>query len=126
MTANTGATFSAAFGLSLMECVEDLNRVLPDLTRRYGKTVVISALAEHVGSALKVMMRKELCDVREARQVIKNIESSAFLQPVGVPQPPRSVASVGGTATAANPDPAAADAEQVEPLAPTDPKDSTP
>jgi hypothetical protein len=39
----------------------------------------MSALAEHVGSALKVLLLKKVCDAQQVHQVIKNIETSAFL-----------------------------------------------
>jgi hypothetical protein len=78
MAANSSATEPGTFDESLVACVADINELLPPLGRRYDMTVIISALAEHVGSALKVLMLRNICDVRQVRQVIKNIELSAF------------------------------------------------
>ncbi len=80
MTGNTSTAGHGAFDESLLACVEDINKLLPGLGQRYDTTVIMSALAEHVGSALKVLMLRKVCDVRQAQQVIKNIESSAFLK----------------------------------------------
>jgi hypothetical protein len=78
MAVNSSATEPGTFDESLVACVADINELLPPLGRRYDMTVIISALAEHVGSALKVLMLRNICDVRQVRQVIKNIEQSAF------------------------------------------------
>ena len=78
MAVNSSATEPGTFDESLVACVADINELLPHLGRRYDMTVIISALAEHVGSALKVLMLRNICDVRQVRQVIKNIEQSAF------------------------------------------------
>ena len=79
MAADSSATEPGTFDESLVACVADIAELLPRLVRRYDMTVILSALAEHVGSALKVLMVKNVCDARQARQVIKNIEDSAFL-----------------------------------------------
>ena len=79
MSGNSSAAGPESFDESLLACVEDINKLLPGLGRRYELTVILSALAEHVGSALKVLMQKKVCNAQQAQQVIKNIESSAFL-----------------------------------------------
>jgi hypothetical protein len=79
MTGNSRAATSETFNESLLDCVEDINKLLPGLGRRYDMTVIMSALAEHVGSALKVLLMKKVCDARQVRQVLKNIETAAFL-----------------------------------------------
>jgi hypothetical protein len=53
--------------------------MLPDLTRRFDMTVIMSAMAEHAGSALQVMRRKKLCDDQQARRAIEHIERTAFM-----------------------------------------------
>jgi len=78
MAANSSATEAGAFDENLVACVADINELLPPLGHRYDMTVIISALAEHVGSALKVLMLRNVCDVRQVRRVIQNIEQSAF------------------------------------------------
>jgi hypothetical protein len=78
MTGNSSAAGHGAFDESLLACVEDINKLLAELGRRYDMTVVMSALCEHLGSALKVLMLRNICDARRAQQLIKNIESSAF------------------------------------------------
>jgi hypothetical protein len=78
MTGNSSATGYESFDKSLLECVEDLNKLVPGLSQRYEMTVIMSALTEHLGTALKVLMMRKICDARQARLVIRNIESSAF------------------------------------------------
>jgi len=95
MTGNSSAAGHGTFDENLLACVEDINKLLPELGRRYDMTVVMSALAEHLGSALKVLMLRKVCDARQAQQVIKNIESSAFLRK---PAQPETEASAPETA----------------------------
>jgi inhibitor of KinA sporulation pathway (predicted exonuclease) len=90
MTGNSSTAGHETFDESLLACVEDINKLLPGLSRRYDLTVIMTALAEHVGSALKVLMHKQVCDARQAQRVIKNIESSAFLRK---PTPPKAEGS---------------------------------
>ena len=88
MTGNSSAAEpSEAFNVSLLQCVEDINKLLPGLARRYDMTVIMTALAEHVGSALKALLQKKVCDTRQVHQVIKNIETSAFLKKSAQPKP---------------------------------------
>jgi hypothetical protein len=83
MTGNSNAAGHGTFDESLLACVEDINKLLPELGRRYDMTVIMSALAEHLGSALKVLMRKQICDARQARRLIENLEISASLRKPG-------------------------------------------
>jgi hypothetical protein len=87
MTGNSSTAGREAFDKSLLECVEDINKLLPALSRRYDTTVIIGALAEQVGSALKVLMQKKVCNARQALQVIDSIESSAFRDKPAKPKP---------------------------------------
>jgi hypothetical protein len=88
MTGNSSAAEpSEDFNVSLLQCVEDINQLLPGLARRYDMTVIMSALAEHVGSALKALLQKKVCDTRQVHQVIKNIETAAFLKKSAQPKP---------------------------------------
>jgi hypothetical protein len=80
MTGNSSAAASETFNESLLECVEDINKLLPRLGRRYDMTVIMSALAEHVGSALKVLLMKKVCDAQQVHRVLENIQTSAFLR----------------------------------------------
>jgi len=67
-----------AFEKDLYACVADINKLLPGLSRRYDMAVVVTAMAEHVGSALKVLMRAKLCNARQADLAIQRIEDCAF------------------------------------------------
>jgi hypothetical protein len=88
MTGNSSvAEPSEAFNASLLQCVEDINKLLPGLARRYDMTVIMSALAEHVGSALKALLHKKVCDIRQVHQVIENIQAAAFLKKSAQPKP---------------------------------------
>lgn len=90
MTGNSSAAGHGAFDESLVACVEDINKLLSELGRRYDLTVIMSALCEHLGSALKVLMLRKICDARRAQQLIQNIESSAL---PGKPAQPETEAS---------------------------------
>jgi len=69
-----------SFAHSVLACVADLNtKVLPRLTSRYDSMVVVSALAEHVGSALRILLQRQIFDEEEARQVIARIRETASL-----------------------------------------------
>ena len=80
MTGNSSTAGHGAFNQSLLKCVEDINKLLPRLGRRYDMAVVMSALAEHVGSALQVLLMKKICDAQQVRKVLDNIETSTFLR----------------------------------------------
>jgi hypothetical protein len=85
MTGDSRAAEHGGFDESLLACVEDINKLLPELRRRYDMTVIMSALAEHLGSALNVLMRKKICNARQAQQLIENLEISASLRKPGPP-----------------------------------------
>jgi hypothetical protein len=68
-----------SFGDGVRACVEDMNKMLPRLNRRYDSMVIVSALAEHIGSALRILIQREVCDADKARLVISHIEDTAFL-----------------------------------------------
>jgi len=68
-----------SFGDGVIACAQDISKLLPSLTRRYDATIVVNALAEHVGSALRSLMRRKACDAEQARLVISRIENTAFL-----------------------------------------------
>jgi hypothetical protein len=79
MTDDAGAAAgSAGFQKSIQACRGDLDALLPELMQRYDATTVITALAQHVGSALQIMRSKKLCDDRQAGLIIARIENSAF------------------------------------------------
>ena len=67
-----------SFGDGVVACSQDISKILPSLTRRYDVTVVVNALAEHVGSALRILVRRKACDAEQARLAISRIESTAF------------------------------------------------
>lgn len=78
MVVTDNPTDPGNFEESLVACVADIADLLPELGSRYDSTVILSALAEHIGSALKILMLRQICDSRQARLVIKNIEDCAF------------------------------------------------
>lgn len=78
MTEDARAAGLAAFQDEMEACVDELNAMLPDLTRRYDITVIVSAMAEQVGAALQAMRRTKVCDDRQTDLAIERIESRAF------------------------------------------------
>jgi hypothetical protein len=79
MREDTMAGGRESFQSGLLACVQDINQLLPGLSRRYDMVVIISALAEHMGSALRILIRRKVCDARQARLIIQHIEGTAFL-----------------------------------------------
>ena len=59
-------------------CLEDLNRLMPELSLRYDTDVIMAAMAEHVGTAIWAMRRKKVCDTRQAHTAIQHLEFAAF------------------------------------------------
>jgi hypothetical protein len=66
------------FAEDVLCCVEELNAVLPTLALRYEEMVLVAALAEHVGGALRIFMRAGLCNTEQARRVLRHLEETAF------------------------------------------------
>lgn len=66
------------FAEDVLACVDDLNAVLPRLASRYEDLVIIAALAEHVGGALRIFMRAGICNPEQARRVLEHLEDTAF------------------------------------------------
>jgi hypothetical protein len=69
---------SAEFRKNMLECVEDLNGLLPGLSLRYDMEVILGAMGEHVGSAIWALRHKKLCDTRQAHLAIRHLEVAAF------------------------------------------------
>jgi hypothetical protein len=67
-----------AFSQRIHACLDDIDAMLPDLARRYDMTVIMSAMAEHAGSALQILRRKKLCDDRQTELAIEHMERAAF------------------------------------------------
>lgn len=66
------------FAQDVVRCVDDLNAVLPAFVLRYDELVLVAALAEHVGGALRIFMRSGLCSSDQARRVLAHMEQTAF------------------------------------------------
>lgn len=107
-----------SFQNGLLACVRDINEVLPGLSRRYDMVVIISALAEHMGSALRILIRRKVCDARQARLAIQHIEGTAFLW-----KKVKATAAPGDTPCATEPEP---EADQEIPLADGPPRRQKP
>jgi hypothetical protein len=72
------STAEEKFAEDVLACVDDLNAVLPRLAARYEDLVIIAALAEHVGGALRIFMRAGICNPEQARRVLAHLEETAF------------------------------------------------
>jgi hypothetical protein len=66
------------FAEDVLACVDELNAVLPRLASRYEDLVIVAALAEHVGGALRIFMRAGICNPQQARRVLAHLEEAAF------------------------------------------------
>lgn len=71
-------TAEERFAENVLSCVDDLNAVLPRLAARYEDLVIVAALAEHVGGALRIFMRAGICSPEQARRVLAHVEHTAF------------------------------------------------
>ncbi len=72
------STAEERFAENVLSCVDDLNTVLPRLAARYEDLVIIAALAEHVGGALRIFMHAGICTPEQARRVLAHVEDTAF------------------------------------------------
>jgi hypothetical protein len=72
------STVEERFAENVLSCVDDLNAVLPRLAARYDDLVIIAALAEHVGGALRIFMQAGICTPEQARRVLEHVEDTAF------------------------------------------------
>ena len=68
------------FADDVLACVDELNAVLPRLATRYEDLVIVAALAEHVGGALRIFMNAGICNAQQARRVLAHLEEAAFSQ----------------------------------------------
>jgi hypothetical protein len=96
MSDDAGAADQAAFDQSICACMRDLDALLPELFSRYDQTVIVSAMAEHVGSALLALRRKNLCDDRQAELAIRHLERAAFPPPRAVKPKTEEPSKEGG------------------------------
>jgi hypothetical protein len=72
------STAEEKFAEEVLACVDDLNGVLPRLAARYEDLVIVAALAEHVGGALRIFMQAGICNPVQARRVLAHLEQTAF------------------------------------------------
>ncbi len=81
-----------AFEKSVFECMDDLNKLIPGLSDRYGAQVMVSALAEQMGSGLQILLRKKFCDPTQVRFLLRSVEDFAFHNPdiPGAPPGPKT------------------------------------
>jgi hypothetical protein len=73
------STAEEKFAEDVLSCVDDLNTVLPRLATRYEDLVIIAALAEHVGGALRIFMHAGICSPDQARRVLEHVRDTAFV-----------------------------------------------
>jgi len=72
------STAEEQFAENVLACVDDLNSVLPRLAARYEDLVIVAAMAEHVGGALRIFMQAGICNALQARHVLAHLEETAF------------------------------------------------
>jgi hypothetical protein len=72
------STDEEKFAEDVLSCVDDLNTILPRLAARYEDLVIVAALAEHVGGALRIFMQAGICSPAQARRVLTHMEDTAF------------------------------------------------
>jgi hypothetical protein len=76
------------FEKRLSQCMDDLTKLMPHLSRRYSGSVIVSAMAEHMGGALQGLLHNRRCSVQQVARLIGHVEAWAFHDPnVSGPQP---------------------------------------
>lgn len=66
------------FTSTVLACVEEINALLPQLAARYPDLVMVTALAEHVGGALRLCLRDAVCSPEQARQLLAHMDFATF------------------------------------------------
>jgi hypothetical protein len=82
-----------SFGKSVLECGDELGRRLPALIRRYRRMVVVGAMAEHLGQALRTLLRRQICDASAVRRLLGRVESRALRRQPGLDVPSQDSAA---------------------------------
>ena len=68
-------------------CAEALNQHLPQLAARHSGLVLMTAMAEHVGGALQILLNSGRCTPEQARALLAELET-AVLKGFSAPTPP--------------------------------------
>jgi hypothetical protein len=69
------------FERDVSACVKALNEHLPEIAARHTGTVLLAALAEHIGGALQILMSSGECSPERARQLLAELEQLVFAEP---------------------------------------------
>jgi hypothetical protein len=67
-----------AFAEDVRACTEDMSELLRQLNQRYEALVIVGALAEHIGSALRILIQREVIDADAAQRVVSRVECTAY------------------------------------------------
>lgn len=78
MTDRSRADLYEEFEISLLICLKELNDLMPELDKRYDTTVILHAMAEHVGRGLRILLNRNICDDAQAHHLIGHITATAF------------------------------------------------
>ena len=79
MSERSRAELYEDFEVSLLICLKELNDLMPELDKRYGTTIILYAMAEHVGRGLRILLDRNICDPAQAHSIIGHITDTAFL-----------------------------------------------
>jgi len=66
------------FATDVLDCMDEISALLPLLTARFKAMIVVCAFAEHLGSALQLLVRRNVCDAQQARRLLQHIERIAL------------------------------------------------
>jgi hypothetical protein len=69
------------FANDVFACIEEINSLLPELAQRYSDLTMAAALAQHVGGALRLFLRRGICTREQAQRVIGRMRLAAFPEP---------------------------------------------
>jgi hypothetical protein len=75
---STTPTADDQFADTVLACVEDVNALLPRLSGHYPDLVMVTALAEHVGAALRLCIGNGTCTPEQALHLLEHLDVTAF------------------------------------------------
>jgi len=66
------------FSGRVLDCIDEINRMLPSIVLREEPLVVVAALSQYVGETLQLSMSERICTLAQARRVFQHVEHTAM------------------------------------------------
>jgi hypothetical protein len=65
----------------ILECMRELLKPIPDLTRRYSNQIILQALLTHAGAGLRELLARGECTPEDAERWCGELHDLAFGKP---------------------------------------------